>query len=200
MRILSQKSLRTAALLGLLATAGAAQAHTGHGTSSLFEGLVHPLGADHLLAMMAVGLWSATSLPTGKVWQGPATFMLALLASAAIGMAGFTVPMLEQLIALSVVLFGALLVMRRLHMPVAVGLGLVAAAASLHGLAHGAEAPASGFSTYAIGFLATTALLHITGAAAGLGMRRYLARQSTWLLAGAGSLLGGAGLVLASSL
>ena len=77
MRILSQKSLRIAALLGLLACAGAAQAHTGHGTSSLFEGLVHPLGADHLLAMLAVGLWSATTLPAGKVWQGPATFMLA---------------------------------------------------------------------------------------------------------------------------
>jgi urease accessory protein len=200
MRILSQKSFRTAALLGLLATAGAAQAHTGHGTSSLFEGLVHPLGADHLLAMMAVGLWSATSLPAGKVWQGPATFMLALLAGAALGMTGFTVPMLDQLTALSVVLFGALLVPGRLHMPVSIGPGLVAAAASLHGLAHAAEAPASGFATYAVGFLATTALLHITGAAAGLGIRRYLARQSTWLLAAAGSLLGGAGVVLASSL
>ena len=200
MRILSKKSLRIAALLGLLATACAAQAHTGHGTSSLFEGLVHPLGADHLLAMIAVGLWSATSLPAGKVWQGPATFMLALLAGAALGIMGFTVPMLDQLIALSVVLFGALLVLGRLHMPASIGLGLVAAAASLHGLAHGAEAPASGFATYAIGFLATTALLHITGAAAGLGIRRYLARQSTWLLAAAGSLLGAAGVVLASSL
>jgi len=187
-------------LLGLLATAGAAQAHTGHGTSSLFEGLVHPLGADHLLAMIAVGLWSATSLPAGKVWQGPATFMLALLAGAALGIAGLTMPMLDQLIALSVVLFGALLVLGRLHMPAYIGLGLVAAAASLHGLAHGAEAPASGFATYAIGFLATTVLLHITGAAAGLGIRRYLARQSTWLLAAAGSLLGAAGVVLASSL
>jgi urease accessory protein len=200
MRILSQKSLRTTALLGLLATTGAAQAHTGHGTSSLFDGLVHPLGADHLLAMIAVGLWSATSLPAGKVWQGPATFMLALLASAALGMTGITVPMLEQMIALSVVLFGALLVMGRLHMPASIGLSLVAAAASLHGLAHAAEAPASGFVTYAVGFLASTALLHITGVAAGLGIRRYLARQSTWLLAAAGSLLGGAGLVLASSL
>jgi urease accessory protein len=200
MRFLSQKTLRIAALLGLLATAGAAQAHTGHGTSSLFEGLTHPLGADHLLAMFAVGLWSATQLPAGKVWQGPATFMLALVASAALGMMGVTVPMLEQLVALSVVLFAALLLTVRLQMPVSLGLGMVAAAASLHGLAHGAEAPASGFATYAIGFLVTSAALHATGAAAGLGIRRFLARQSTWLLATTGGLLGGAGLVLASSL
>jgi urease accessory protein len=200
MRILTQKSLRNAALLGLLATAGAAQAHTGHGTSSLFEGLVHPLGADHLLAMLAVGLWSATKLPAGQVWQGPATYLLALVASATLGMMGVTVPFLEQLIALSVALFGALLVMGRLQMPIAAGLGLVAVAASLHGLAHGAETPASGFAAYAIGFLVTTALLHATGAAAGLVLRRTLARQSSWVLSATGSLLGGAGLYLAAAL
>jgi urease accessory protein len=200
MPILAHKSLRTAALLAILATASAAQAHTGHGTSSLFEGLTHPLGADHLLAMIAVGLWSATALPACKVWQGPTTFMLALVASAALGMMGVSVPMLEQLTALSLVPLGALMVMGRLQMPKALGLGLVALAASLHGLAHGAETPATGFVAYAIGFLVTTALLHSTGAAAGLGMRRYLARQSTWLLAATGSLLGGAGLALAASL
>lgn len=200
MRLLSHTMRQLAALTVLLATAGAAQAHTGHGTSSLLEGLAHPLGADHLLAMLAVGLWSVTALPAGKVWQGPATFMLALVASATLGMQGVTLPFLEQAIALSVVLFGALLVMGRLHMPMPVGLGLVAAAASLHGLAHGAEAPATGFATYAVGFLLTTAVLHATGVAAGLGIRRTLARQATWVLAAAGSLLGGAGLVLAASL
>lgn len=200
MRLLSHTMRQLAALTVLLATAGAAQAHTGHGTSSLLEGLAHPLGADHLLAMLAVGLWSVTALPAGKVWQGPATFMLALVASATLGMQGVTLPFLEQAIALSVVLFGALLVMGRLHMPAPVGLGLVAAAASLHGLAHGAETPASGFATYAVGFLVTTAVLHASGVAAGLGIRRTLARQATWVLAAAGSLLGGAGLVLAASL
>jgi urease accessory protein len=164
------------------------------------EGLAHPLGADHLLAMLAVGLWSVAALPAGKFWQGPATFMLALVASATLGMQGVTLPFLEQAIALSVVLFGALLVMGRLRMPTPVGLGLVAAAASLHGLAHGAEAPASGFATYAVGFLLATAVLHAIGVAAGLGIRHTLARQATWVLAAAGSLLGGAGLVLAASL
>jgi urease accessory protein len=199
-RVPLRTALRSAGVLALLISAGAAHAHTGHGTSSLMEGLVHPLGADHLLAMVAVGLWSVTALPAGKVWQGPATFMAALLASAVLGVLGVAVPFLEQAIALSVVLFGALLLMGRLQMPVSLGLGLVAAAASLHGLAHGAETPASGFGGYAMGFLLTTAVLHVSGVAAGLGIRRYLARPSTWLLAGAGSLLGGAGLYLAASL
>jgi urease accessory protein len=183
-----------------MATAGAAQAHTGHGTASLFEGLVHPLGADHVLAMLAVGLWSVAALPAGKVWQGPATFMLALVASAALGALGLSAPYLEPLIAGSVVLFGALLVVSSLQIPASAGLSLVAVAASLHGLAHGAEAPASDFSSYAIGFLLTTAVLHAIGIAAGLGLRRYLAQQTTWVLTAAGSLLGGAGLVLAASL
>mgnify|MGYP000308873232 CR=1 FL=1 len=200
MRFTFQKTIRGLGLLGLLATAGAAQAHTGHGTASLFEGLVHPLGADHLLAMLAVGLWSVAALPAGKVWQGPATFMLALVASAALGMLGLSVPYLEPLIAGSVVLFGALLVVSSLQLPVSAGLSLVAVAATLHGLAHGAEAPASGFASYAIGFLLTTAVLHAIGVAAGLGLRRYFAQHTTWLLAAVGGLLGGAGLVLAASL
>jgi urease accessory protein len=79
-------------------------------------------------------------------------------------------------------------------------LSLVAVAASVHGLAHGAETPASGFAGYALGFLLTTAVLHATGVAAGLGIRRHLARQSAWLLAGAGGLLGGAGVYLAAAL
>ncbi|MDP2020210.1 MAG: HupE/UreJ family protein, partial [Hydrogenophaga sp.] len=56
---MQSKNIRraTAALL-LAGLAGAAQAHTGHGTHSLFEGLVHPFGLDHLLAMVAVGVWS----------------------------------------------------------------------------------------------------------------------------------------------
>jgi urease accessory protein len=200
MQFLSQKTIRLAAFGALLVSVGSAQAHTGHGTDSLFQGLAHPLSADHLLAMLAVGLWSVAALPAGKVWQGPATFMLALVASAVLGMQGVTVPFLEQAIALSVALFGALLVMGRLQLPVSLGLGLVAAAASLHGLAHGAETPASGFAAYAIGFLLSTAMLHASGVAAGLGMRRYLARQSTWLLAGTGSLFGGAGLYLVSQI
>ena len=200
MRFPSQTSLRTCVLISLLATMGAAQAHTGHGTTSLFEGLVHPLGSDHLLAMLAVGLWSVSALPAGKVWWGPMAFMAALMVSAALGVMGMTVPFLELLLALSVAMFGLLLVMVRMHMPAPLGLGLVALAASLHGIAHGAETPANGFAAYAIGFLATTAVLHVSGVAIGLLVRSYLARQAPWVLIGTGSLLSGAGIYLAAAL
>jgi urease accessory protein len=180
----------------LAGIAGTAQAHTGHGTSSLFEGLVHPFGADHLLAMVAVGLWSVSALPAGKAWWGPATFLVALVASATLGAAGVTVPYLEHAISLSVLLFGLMLVFAHRSLPVAAGLGLVAAASSLHGLAHGSETPATGFAAYALGFMLTTALLHIGGVGLGLGIQRWLGERSGAVLGGLGALLSAAGLYL----
>mgnify|MGYP003354029072 CR=1 FL=1 len=75
-------------LVALMAAAASASAHTGHGTHSLFEGLSHPLGADHLLAMLAVGVWSAGAFRGTARWMGPATFLAALVAGAAAGIAG----------------------------------------------------------------------------------------------------------------
>jgi len=200
MKLLSHNTWRGLGLTALALSAPLAQAHTGHGTSGIAEGLAHPFGADHLLAMVAVGLWSVSALPANKAWWGPATFMLALIVSAALGAAGLRLPFLEQLISLSVVLFGVMLVASRLKMPVALGLGLVALAASLHGVAHGAETPETGFAAYATGFLATTATLHFGGVAIGLGIRKYLADKSTWVMAGLGTLCSGAGLYLFSQL
>ena len=179
--------------------AGAAQAHTGHGTHSLMAGLAHPFGLDHLLAMVAVGVWSVSALPQGKAWWGPATFLLALVASAALGAAGVTLPYLEQAISLSVVLCGAMLVLASRAvpaMPVAVGLGLITAASSLHGLAHGAETPATGFAGYAAGFMLTTAVLHIGGVGVGLAIQRWLGAHKGLVLGGLGAALGAAGVVL----
>lgn len=162
------------------------------------EGLIHPFGADHLLAMMAVGIWSVSALPTNKAWQGPATFMLALVISAVLGASGVTVPFLEHAIALSVTLFGAMLVLASTPMPKAFGLTLIALAASLHGLAHGAETPETGFAGYAAGFLLTTAVLHLSGVGIGLSIRRWMAERSITVLGGLGAVLGLAGLVLFS--
>ncbi len=200
MKLLTQNTARGLGLMALGLFAGLAQAHTGHGTSGLSEGLAHPLGADHLLAMVAVGLWSVTALPANRAWWGPTTFMLSLITSAALGAAGLSVPFLEPMISLSVVLFGAMLVLSRQNMPVALGLGLVALAASLHGLAHGAETPETGFASYAAGFLATTAFLHFGGVSIGLGIRKYLAEKSVWVMAGLGTLFGSAGLYLLGQL
>jgi urease accessory protein len=164
------------------------------------EGLAHPLGADHLLAMLAVGIWSVSALPANKTWWGPATFLLTLVISAALGAAGFTLPGLESMISLSVLLFGGMLLLSRVKLPVGLGLSLVALAASMHGLAHGAETPDTGFVTYAAGFLVTTAALHFGGVAVGASLRQVLADKATWALTGLGALCSGAGLYLFSQL
>jgi urease accessory protein len=188
----------TLLLIAACAVSTEASAHIGHENLSLVEGLTHPFGLDHLLAMVAVGVWSVSALPAHKAWQGPATFMLALVLSAALGASGVTLPFLEHAIALSVVLFGAMLVVAAQPLSTAWGLGLIAAAASLHGLAHGAETPASGFAGYAAGFLMTTAALHLGGVGVGLGIRRWLAARSGVVLGSLGMVLGLAGTVLFS--
>ncbi|CAM8628359.1 HupE Hydrogenase/urease accessory protein [Comamonadaceae bacterium] len=196
-----RSSLKSALLLiAASAISTGASAHTGHGTHSLMEGLAHPFGADHLLAMMAVGIWSVSALPANKAWQGPATFMLALVLSAMHGVSGITIPYLEHAIALSISLFGLMVIVAAKPMPKAFGLGLIAVAASLHGLAHGAETPETGFAGYAAGFLITTAVLHLSGVGIGLSIRRWLADRSTPLLTTLGSGLGFAGLYLFSQI
>jgi urease accessory protein len=192
---------RLAVATTLAALAGSAAAHTGHGTHGFFAGLDHPLGADHLLAMVAVGLWSVFALPAGKAWWGPATFMAALVASAALGASGVGVPHLEVAISASVVVFGLMLVAATRAWPVGAGLGLIAVAASLHGLAHGAEAPASsGFASYAAGFLLTTAALHFGGVFGGIALRRGFDRQAGKVLGALGLAVGGAGAYLLTQL
>ena len=183
-------------LIAVCAISTGASAHAGHGTESFMEGLAHPFGLDHLLAMVAVGVWSVSALPAQKTWQGPATFLLALVLSAVLGAVGVTLPYLEHAIALSVSLFGLMLIVAAKPLPKTFGLGLIAVAACLHGLAHGAETPETGFAGYAIGFLLTTAVLHVGGVGVGLGIRRWLAGRSGTVLATLGGTLGLAGAYL----
>lgn len=198
---MQSKTIRRATAAALLAgLAGAAQAHTGHGTSSLMEGLAHPFGLDHLLAMVAVGVWSVSALPARKAWQGPATFLLALVVGAFAGTMGLSLPYLEQGVALSVVLFGLMLAIGTRPLPPGLGLALIAMASALHGLAHGSETPATGFAGYAAGFLLTTAALHIGGVGMGLAIRRLFSERRGVALGGLGAALGGAGLYLFAQL
>ncbi len=186
----------------LLAAAGSAFAHPGHLTSDgaapagILAGFVHPLGLDHLLAMMAVGLWSATALPAGRRLQGSVAFLAAMLAGAVLGR-GLALPgLIEPALAISVGVFGGLLALPRL-LNVSSGLALVLLAGGLHGLAHGAELPAGGgFAGYAFGFVATTALLQAAGLALGGQIRLLPQRVAGWstrVLAGG---FGAAGLAL----
>lgn len=188
--------MRSAGLVvGLLANA-VAHAHTGHGTSSFLEGLVHPIGLDHLLAMVAVGIWSVRALSAGSVWHGPATFLAALMVGAAMGVFGWQVTYLEQMVALSAVMFGLMLVVGKPALPASRGLMLIAAAAVLHGMAHGLEAPPTDFAPYAIGFLITTAVLHLCGATVSKLIFRVWAAKSQLAFTGLGTVLGGAGLYM----
>jgi urease accessory protein len=192
--------VRSAGLVvGLLANASV-YAHTGHGTSNLLEGLVHPIGLDHLLAIVAVGLWSVRALSAGSVWQGPVTFLAALTVGAALGVFGWQVIYLEQMVALSTVMFGFMLVVGRSVVPVSGGLMLIASAAVLHGMAHGLEAPPTEFAPYAIGFLITTAVLHICGATVAKWIVRFWAAKSQLAFTGLGTAFGGAGLYLFTQL
>jgi urease accessory protein len=183
---------RILTLAALLAAASAASAHTGHDTHSLAEGLAHPFGMDHLLAMLAVGVWSATALQGAQRWAGPATFLAAMTAGAAAGALGLALPITEMGIAASVAVLGVMLLAGR-QMPVPAGLALIALAASLHGLAHGAEMPVGGsFAAYAAGFGFTTAALHV----AGLGLGAVLASAQAWVWRSAALATTAAGLLL----
>ena len=200
MKFLSHKSLGRTGVGALALLTGVANAHTGHDTAGAMAGLVHPLGLDHLLVMLAVGIWSVSALPAGKSWWGPAVFMGTLLLSAALGALGLAVPFLEPMVSLSVVLLGAMLILSRQGTPVPLGLTLVALVASVHGMAHGVETPVSGFATYALGFLLSTAALHFGGIVAARGIGRYLARAATWVISALGAVFGGAGFYLLGQL
>jgi urease accessory protein len=183
-----------------LVCCGLAEAHTGHGTSGFVTGLLHPFGIDHLLAMLAVGVWSVSVLPAKRVGWGPAIFMVALVLGAAAGMAGFSLPYLEALIAISVLVFGSMLVITRSKLPLSVGLIAIALGASWHGLAHGAEAPEVGFAVYASGFLISTAILHLIGVILGQAVRMHCKNLAPVVLQMLGVGCGTAGLFFLSQI
>ena len=182
-----------AAVAALLA-AGPALAHTGHGEASgLWHGLVHPVfGADHLLAMVAVGLWSGFVLQR-RLWAGAAAFLGAMAAGAGLSWAGVPLPGVETLIVLSVVAFGALTLAGRRGQSgtvTAATLAVIGAFALAHGHAHATEA-AGHAAAYLSGFLISTALLHGAGLALAL-----LVSDRPWVQRGLGLGIAVSGLAL----
>jgi urease accessory protein len=182
---------------GLASTA--AEAHTGIGSTSAFTaGLLHPLsGADHILAMVAVGLWAG--LRGGPaLWVWPATFVGAMLAGGALGMAGMGLPFVEQGILASVLALGVAAALA-LRPSVALGMALIALAGLFHGHAHGTEVPANASGlTYAAGFALATAALHAAGIAATVAATRF-ALPVVARVAGAVTALAGLGLMIVGS-
>ena len=184
-----------AAAVAAASIASPALAHTGaEHAFSFASGFKHPFtGLDHMLAMVAVGLWAG--LNGGRaLWTWPVAFVGVMVLGGALGIFGFAVPTVEAGILASVVVLG-LLVLAAAQVPVAVGAVLVAAFALLHGHAHGAELPdGAAAATYAAGFVIATAILH----AIGIGVSR-LATSTNGKLAvrGAGALVAAAGVALA---
>jgi len=183
------------AALALASATAPALAHTGHGDVSGFvAGFLHPVGGlDHVLAMVAVGLFAA-HLGGRALWAVPAAFVALMAVGAALGMNGVGVPHVETGIALSVIVLGAVLALG-LTLPVGVAMGLVGFFAIFHGHAHGAELPAGASgAAYAAGFLLATAALHGAGVGVGIIAGR-LASMRAVQLGGAAMAAAGVGLL-----
>jgi len=185
--------LRTIAVAWLLAlVALPALAHVQEGQAAGFlTGLAHPVsGLDHVLAMIAVGLWGA-QLGAPALWLLPVTFPLVMAFGGLLGLLGIPLPGVEVGIALSALALG-LAVATSWRPPLAIAALLVAVFAVFHGHAHGTELPEgqSGL-TYSIGFVVATGLLHLTGIGIGV-IHRWPAGRTVLRLLGAGVAAGGA--------
>jgi urease accessory protein len=147
-------------------------AHPGHGTPTtddLAAGFTHPLlGPDHLIAMVAIGLWAA-QIGGRAMLLLPAVFVSMMLAGGAAAMGGWEVPALEPAIVASVLVLG-LVIAAAANLPLWVGVIITAAFAFVHGAAHGSELHGASPALFALGALTASALLHAAGAALGLTM------------------------------
>ncbi len=149
--------------------AGHASAHSEAGAAGGFtSGLLHPVfGLDHVVAMVAVGLWGAF-LGKKAMWLLPVIFPMVMALGGAMGVIGVPLPGVEIGIALSGIVLGAMVTFG-VKPPLWVAGVLVGIFAIFHGHAHGTELPeAASPLTYAIGFVISTGLLHLCGISFGL--------------------------------
>lgn len=186
---MTKRLLASLGVLGALA-ASPALAHTGIGhASGLAAGLAHPfLGADHLLAMLSVGIWSALAAPR-KAWLAPAAFVAAMIVGATLGIAGIGLPAVESMVAASVLALG-LMVVAGTRLPAWAGIALIGVFAVFHGHAHGSEATGA-IVAYIVGFASATATIHLAGIGIGL-----TAARATWLRYGLGLVVAGSGMAM----
>ncbi|MGH6855798.1 MAG: HupE/UreJ family protein [Aestuariivirga sp.] len=176
---MTKRTILIAILLGPMASA--AEAHTGvGGTAGFAHGFLHPFsGIDHILAMVAVGLFAA-NLGGRALWLVPAAFVTMMAAGGALGISGASLPFVEIGIALSVIVLGTAVALQW-NVPVSAAMALAGFFAVFHGHAHGAEMPvtASGLA-YASGFTSATASLHAIGLGIGMAL---LAKTYSYRLA-----------------
>ncbi|WP_010137232.1 HupE/UreJ family protein [Oceanicola sp. S124] len=189
MRLKTLSSL-TLILAALALQTGAAQAHGLSIEGGFASGFSHPiLGWDHVVAMVAVGLWGAV-LGRPAIWVLPLVFPLVMALGAAAGILGLPLPAVETGIALSGVVLGLLVALAR-PAPVWLAAAVTGVFAVFHGHAHGTELPeAAAPLAYGLGFVLGTGLLHLAGIGLGLlwGSRagKTAVRAAGLLIAAAG--------------
>ena len=148
-------------------------AHTGVGqTTGFMHGFGHPVGgADHILAMVAVGLWAA-QIGGRALWVVPCTFVSIMVLGGILGFSGVLVPFVEEGILVSILILG-ILIAGAFKLPLVYSSLLVGIFAIFHGHAHGAEMPESiGAASYAVGFALATAMLNLAGIGLGMLMKK----------------------------
>lgn len=175
----------------LLICPNAVLAHeAGDTTGGFVSGFTHPLfGLDHVVAMVAVGLWGA-QLKQPAIWFLPITFPIVMAAGGVLGIRGVPIPAVEIGIALSAVVLG-IMVAGEVRPPLWTAAAIVGAFAIFHGHAHGVELPESAAPrAYGAGFVISTGLLHAVGIAVGLLVGRPAGRKAVRALGGLIALMG----------
>lgn len=188
---MTRKPVAALAAAAFLLLPSAASAHiVGHEAIGFVSGLMHPIsGLDHVLAMVAVGIWGA-QLRQPAIWVLPVTFPLIMAFGGFLGLIGVHVPFSETGIALSAFCLGAAIVFEW-RPPLALAMTLVGIFGLFHGYAHGSELPPGHNALlYSAGFVLTTGMLHATGIAIGL-IHRWGWGQTALRVAGGAILTGG---------
>ena len=178
--------IRTAMLVSAMLLSSPVLAHSGnHHSTDLASGFMHPLlGLDHLLAMLAVGLWAAQFRRPVR-WTFVLLFPAVMALGALAGMVAAYLPGIEPGVAGSVAVLG-LLIAFAIRMPVWVSGIAVSLFALVHGYAHGVELPAGASPVlYGAGFIIATLTLHLAGLAIGAMAAGSAANKATRLLGGA---------------
>jgi urease accessory protein len=182
--------LSIAVTAALLASPGTAYAGA-EAQASFLSGLAHPMaGADHVLAMLAVGFWAAT-LGGRALWAVPAAFVALMAAGFGLALAGLVLPLVQPAILASVVILG-LCVALAVRLPGGAAVALAAAFALFHGHAHGAEFGMAAVLPYLAGFMLATAALLCAGLLAAVMLARLGAGLATRTAGGAVALAGAA--------
>jgi urease accessory protein len=170
---------------------GSVLAHNPGGVAGGFaSGFMHPLtGLDHILAMVAVGIWGA-QLGAPAIWALPVAFPLVMSIGGAMGVRGVPLPGVELGIAASALMLGLMIFLEARPSLVVAAL-LVGFFAIFHGYAHGTELPhAANPLAYGVGFVLATGLLHVSGITMGL-IHRWPSGAQVLRVAGGGISLAG---------